>query len=98
MVFANDFTLSMLFMRPPLANENISMRRERSLLLSPPIPFISLNKKKEEKSPGADLWILVKIPAQMFVEIPSAKVTLPILTLSKSWCSWMSSPPFALLL
>jgi hypothetical protein len=87
----------MLFMRPPLAEENISMRRERSLSLSPPITFISLNKKGE-KGPGDDLWILVKIPAQMLVEIPSAKVTLPIPTLLKIWCSWISSPPCVLLL
>jgi hypothetical protein len=46
-VFANDFTLSMLFMRSPLAEENILMRRERSLLLSPQIAFISLNEKGE---------------------------------------------------
>ncbi len=54
MVFANDFTLTMLFMRPPLAEENILMKREQSLLLSPPIAFISLNEKGE-KGPGADL-------------------------------------------
>ncbi len=54
MVFAGDFTLSMFFMRPLSAEENILMRREQSLLLSPPIAFISLNKKGE-KGPGADL-------------------------------------------
>ncbi len=73
------------------------MRREQSLLLSTPIAFISLNEKGG-KGPGADLWILVKISAQMLVEIPSAKVTSPIPTLSKSWCSWISSPPCVLLL
>ncbi len=83
MVFPYDFTLSMLFMGPLLAEENILMRRERSLLLSPLIAFISLNEKGE-KGPGADLWILVKIPAQMLVEIPLGKVTLPIPTLLKS--------------
>jgi hypothetical protein len=63
-VFADDFTLSMLFMRPPLAEKNILMRGEQLLLLPPLIAFIYLSKKGE-KGPGADLWILVKNPAQM---------------------------------
>ncbi len=76
-VFANAFTLSMLFMRHPFAEENILIRRERSFLLSLPIAFILLNEKGE-KGPGADLCTLEKIPAQMLVKIPLANVTLPI--------------------
>jgi hypothetical protein len=81
MVFANDFTSSMLFMKPSLAKENILMRSKQSLSLSPLIAFISLNEKGE-KGPGADLWILVKIPAQMMVGFFLAKVTSPIPTSS----------------
>ncbi len=68
------------------------MRRDQSLSFLPEIAFILL-KGNEEKGPGADLCTLVRIPTQIFVETPSAKVMSPIPVSSKSWWSWMLRPP-----
>ncbi len=95
--FADDLILSTFFMSPPLVEEQISIRRDRSLSFLPEIAFISL-KLNWEKGPGADLCPLVRFSAPIFVGTPSANVISSIPTLSKSWWSWMSRPPWVLLL